>query len=324
MENSQTATKSIMTIPRRLLVLVYLILPVLLLVVLSDIFYFNSKLLPYMGIEALLLPVFIFIFNLPHIIASFFSFFDREYISYYRKYLFGYLPLLLLGTGLLLSIDFRLGFVLYMIYDIWHGVKQQVGVALILGAKPTWLHKVWTSLAFISASIAYVYILIPDMYPPAFVPFISPVLFIGVLSFFVSMVIMIWKSIPAVRWYIFSVSMLFILSYFFILSGYIFFAFLAIRFVHDVTAYAFYVTHDHNRKKSVGNNWFYKLLTSVPLPTLILTPFFGFLFAYMVRSAVDGLAYGYSIIVLIGMAHFYLESVMWKRGSPHRQYVKVV
>ena len=323
MENGKTAVNNFMMIPRPLLFHVYWIVPVLLGVVLYDMFYLNSQLLPYMGIEALFLPVFILLFNLPHIIASFFSFFDREYVSHYKKYLFGYLPLLLIGTGILLYVDYRLGIAFYLLNDIWHGIKQKVGIALILGAKPGWLHREWTLSAFFISSIAYVYIIFPDAYPPAIVPYISPVLFGGVVLFFISMIVMIWKSAPTVRWYIFSVSALLLCSYFFILAGYIFFSILAFRFVHDVSAFAFYVTHDHNRKQNGQKNWLYRFFTIVPAPVLILTPLLGFLFAYLVNTATDGLAIGYSIVVLIGMTHFYLESVMWKRGSPHRQYVKV-
>jgi len=118
--------------------------------------------------------------------------------------------------------------------------------------------------------------------------------------------------------------MLFLVSYFFILAGYIFFSILLFRFVHDVSAFAFYVTHDYNRKKNANKNFLYQLLTIVPLPFIILTPVLGLLFAYLVRTVTDGIAIGYSIIILICMSHFYLESVMWKRDTPHRKYVKVV
>lgn len=323
MESNQVGTASLMTIPKQLLLYVYLILPVLVLVIIADKFYFDSALLPYMGIEAILLPVFIFIFNLPHVIASFFSFFDREYVQHYRKQLFFYLPALLIATAVLLYVDYRLGIVFFLINDIWHGVKQKVGIALILGARPGWIHKVWTLLPFVTSSIAFVYFLRPDAYPDPILPFLSPILLVGAILLFISMVLMIWSSVPKVRLYIFSVSMLFLLSYFFILAGYIFFTVLAFRFVHDISAFAFYITHDHNRKQAGHKNWLYRMLASVPLPILVLTPVLGFLFAYIARTATNGLVIGYAILILISMSHYYLESVMWKRGSPHRQHVKV-
>ena len=144
MISEESKTANLLAIPRWLFLLVYPIVPVLLLIVFADMFYFDSVLLPYMGIEAILIPIFVFIFNLPHIIASFFSFFDREYVKYYQTHLFIYLPALLIATALLLYIDWRLGIAFFLINDVWHGIKQKVGIALILGAKPDWLHKAWT------------------------------------------------------------------------------------------------------------------------------------------------------------------------------------
>ena len=150
-----------------------------------------------------------FFFSLPHIISSFFSFFDNEYVSYYKKHLFLYLPALLIATATLLYVDYLLGIVFFLINDVWHGIKQKVGIALILGAKPNLLHKIWTFLPFVTSSIAFIYFIRPAAYPDAFLPFISPILFIGVILIFISMILMMYKNVPAVRWYIFSVSVLF-------------------------------------------------------------------------------------------------------------------
>jgi hypothetical protein len=324
MNSSESSITKQIAIPRWLLLTVYLIVPVLLLVTLADMFYFDSILLPYMGIEAILIPIFIFIFNLPHIIASFFSFFDKEYVQYYQRQLSFHLPALLIATALLLYIDWRLGIVFFLINDVWHGIKQKVGIALILGAKPDWVHKAWTISPFVVFAVAYIYFIIPDAYPEQLIPIISPTLLIGNVAILLLMIVMMMRAVPAVRWYIFNVSMLFLVSYFFVLAGYIFFAVLAFRFVHDVSAFAFYVSHDYNRNLNEQKNWLYRVLTSVPLPVIVLTPLLGFLFAYVVRTATEGIVIGYSIVVLICMAHYYLESVMWKRGAPHRQYVRVV
>ncbi len=47
--------REVKTIPKKLFLYVYLILPVLLFVALVDMFYFDFWLRPYMGIEAILL-----------------------------------------------------------------------------------------------------------------------------------------------------------------------------------------------------------------------------------------------------------------------------
>jgi hypothetical protein len=303
------------------------VLPILIFIVLLDVFYLDYAILPYAGIDAILLPLFVFIFNLPHIIASFFSFFDNDYISYYKKHLFFYLPLVLIATTVLLFINPLLGFVLFLVADVWHGVKQKVGIALILGAKPNWIFRTWMFIPFLSTSLVFAYLMIDFMFqsqfPDALLPFVSPTLFIGAILIFVSMLAMVWQSKPKVRLYIFCVSMFFLASYFFVLWGYVFFAILAFRFVHDVSAFAFYITHDYNRFKMNKSNWLYNLFSQIPLSIVILTPVLGYLFAYLIRQGADGLAIGYGIIVLIGMSHFYLEGIMWKRNSPHRKHVSV-
>lgn len=311
------------TIPKKLFLYVYLILPVLLFVALADMFYFDYWLRPYMGIEAILLPLFIFIFNLPHIIASLISFFDTEYVSYYKTHLFFYLPLLLIATALLLFVNFELGLAFFLISDVWHGIKQKTGIALILGARPGLLHHIWTFLPFATTAIVYMYFIVPTVFPDALEALISPTILAGMIAFFFVMLLKIWKSVPEVRLYIFLVSLLFFISYFFVLAGYIFLGILAFRFVHDVSAFAFYINHDQNRNKDGQKNIIYRALSSVPVPTLILTPLLAFVFAYITRTATNGIAIGYTIVILICMCHYYLESVMWKRGSLHRQQIKV-
>lgn len=311
-------------IPRRLLLSVYLIVPALVAVVFADLFYYDAILRPYMGIEALLLPVFVLVFNLPHIIASFFSFFDGEYVAHYKRHLFLYLPLVLIGTAILLYYDYRLGVAFFLINDVWHGVKQKVGIGLILGARPSFLFHAWKLLPFITTSIAILYFVSPSVIPDWFIQYISPILFFGAILILLTMIAMIIKSRASVRWYIFAVSGLFLASYFFILAHYIFFAILAFRFVHDVSAFAFYATHDQNRAKVGGKNWLYQLFGSIPISILVLTLILGFGLAALIRYATDGLAIGYSIVILIAMTHYYLEAVMWKRNSPHRQHIRVV
>lgn len=118
-------------------------------------------------------------------------------------------------------------------------------------------------------------------------------------------------------------AVLFVFGYFFILTGYIFLPILAFCSIHHITAFSFYMTHDYNRTKGGYLNCFYALISRVPIRVMLLTPVLGILIAYLVRASTEKLTFGFSIIVLICMAHFSLKNVMWKRGSPHRQFVRV-
>lgn len=315
--------KEIQTIPRSIFLYAYLILPLLFFIVVADIFFLNSKLLPHLGINALLLPLFIFIFNLPHIIASFVGFLDREYVGFYKKHLFLYLPLFLIATGILLFVNYELGLIFYFVNDVWHGLKQKAGIALILGARPGALHTVWTVIPFVLTSVIYVYLLLPQVFPLEIMHQVSMSILAGTVLFCLVTAIKVWKSAQKVRFYIFLFSIFFVFTYFFVLTGYVFFAILAFRFVHDVSAFAFYINHDHNRNLESKKNWLYQMLSFIPLPVVIITPFVAYLFAYIIRTVANGLEIVFSIVVLTGMTHFYLESIMWKRDSLHRKHVKV-
>lgn len=320
MENNPT---SLTVIPKKFLLLVYLVLPVLFFVFLADVYFFDSALLPYMGLTSMVLPLYLLFFELPHIIASFFGFADKEYFTHYKKHLLFFLPLILIATSILLYVNFSLGVTLYLVGTVWHGLKQQTGIALILGARPGLVHTAWTLIPVVITSLAYVYYIVPEVFPPQLVPLISPIILLGIISLLIITSIKMWQSVPKVRLYVLCVSSLFFFSYIFILSGYIFLAFFAVRFIHDLSAFAFYATHDQNRNVSERKNYLYKLFSLVPLPVLVLTPLLAVGFAYLTRVSTDGLAIGYVALVLMGMSHYYLESIMWKRDTPHRKYISV-
>lgn len=323
MENKIEATDNFMVVPKKFLLGAYIILPILVSVVLIDIFYFDRLLQPNLGVDAIYLPIFLFIFLLPHIIASLFSFFDSEYVSYYKKHLFIFLPIFLLITLVVLYFDYRYGLLLFFLTDAWHGIRQKVGIGLILGMKPGLVHRLWTYVPFATTSLVYVYFVLPEVVPNIIHKYISEILFIGALSIIFVSVLQLLRSDKKVYSYIILFLLFFLTSYFFVLANYIFFAFLAFRFVHDLNAFAFYVAHDHNRNREGYKNYFYKLFSATHIPILVLAPLLGFLFAYIVRSSANGVAIGYAIIILLCMSHFYLEGVMWKRESPHRKQILV-
>jgi len=302
MENSQPP--ELVKISKRYLLAVYLILPILFFIYVGDVWFFDSALLPYMGLTSLVLPLYILFFELPHIIASFFGFADKEYFNHYKKHLLFFLPLILIATGVLLYVNFALGVTLYLVGTVWHGLKQQTGIALILGARPGWVHSVWTLVPIIITSLAYIYYIVPEVFPVQLIAYISPIIFAGIFLLILITILKMWQSVPKVRLYVLCVSSLFFFSYLFILTGYIFLAFFAMRFVHDFSAFAFYTTHDQNRNQGERKNYIYKLFSAVPLPVFILTPLLAIGFAYLARTTAEGLTIGYVVLVLLGIAHY--------------------
>ena len=108
MENNITEANKKVVIPKKFLLSIYLVLPLLFFIFVVDVFRFDSSLLPYMGLSSMLLPLYILFFELPHIFASFFGFFDREYLSHYKRELSFYLPVILITFSTILYFNLEL------------------------------------------------------------------------------------------------------------------------------------------------------------------------------------------------------------------------
>jgi len=85
------------TISRRWLLAIYLIVPIVWLVVVVDLVALEGRLRAQLPPSPEDLFWFTVFFVLPHILASQFSFYDREYLSVYR-------PRLLVGVPLVLGV----------------------------------------------------------------------------------------------------------------------------------------------------------------------------------------------------------------------------
>jgi len=76
------------TIPFSTLLAVYAITPVLLLLAAADYLFFNGAIRSVLPAHPEDVFLFALLFNIPHAVASFFSFADKEYLSFYRSKLF--------------------------------------------------------------------------------------------------------------------------------------------------------------------------------------------------------------------------------------------
>jgi len=294
----------------------------LLLIFFVDVAFFYSALLPYMGTDTLLLPIYVFIFELPHIIASLLTFADRSYVQFYKKhFLFG-VPLLLLIVGILYYLNPQLTFLLYIITTIYHMTRQQTGIASIIAKTKGWWFNFWTASLIIATAVVLTLVLMPFLFTTTQAWWLSlTALFFVVLSLVAATVYVCQAKNNIGRLFIIATSIVFLTSYFFILVGYIFFAFFTLRFVHDITAFTFYVVHDHNRNMIAMKNSFYAMFRKIRLPFLVIVPLVSVVIALLIRIGVKESSIAVATMVLLGFTHYYVEAVMWKRGSPHRQQI---
>ena len=106
----------------------------------------------------------------------------------------------------------------------------------------------------------------------------------------------------------------------FYVMGYSFFAVFAPRIVHDLSGFAFYVVHDHNRNRGEVKNYLYQLLRFTRVPVFILTPVFGILVANALLQ-VNMIPAVETFLIVLSYFHYYTEGFMWKRDAIHRESV---
>jgi hypothetical protein len=313
---------SVKTISWRWLLALHLIIPVLLLVWFIDKTFFEYSLLPHMGMGALLLPLYLLVFELPHIIGSLLTFADAEYVRFYRGHLILGIPVLLGLVGGLLYFVPTLAFLFYILATMYHVLRQQTGIASILAKQKGFVFTVWTASMIVATSIMLALASVPATFSFLEVRLYSLVALLAVGVSTVAGVLFALKSKTLLgRYYILATTLLVGTSYFFALVSYFFFAVFVIRFVHDVTAFTFYVVHDQNRNASTVHNYFYALLAKIKIPLLIGVPLASIIIALVLRLGISGTTVATAITVLFGFAHYYVEAVMWKRDSLHRQQI---
>jgi hypothetical protein len=298
----------------------FLIVPLLVGIFVFDVWFQDQAWQKYFSLATLFLPLYLLIFELPHIIASVIGFFDREYLQSYRKTLFLWLPLIFMGLGFLIWYNFILAVLVYLVATMYHVIRQQTGIALMFTVPKGVWHAVWSWSLVIGGSLLFIEYA-RNFYSLAFgwPEYLIEVFFgISILAGFVLMrFVKVWSGIM----YICMTSAMVLASYFFMAFAYPFLAVFVVRFVHDVTAFLFYITHEMNRNEDSIHNYLYQYLPLVPISLIVLVPLLAVFIGLVLRESVPDATTLFTIVIFLSFAHYVLESVMWKRDAPHRQHI---
>lgn len=307
----------------RALLWVYAVIPAILLVIFGDMLFFDGSLKIALPRQPDSLAYWTILFGFPHIFASMVTFVDREYIEHYKW------PLLRgLGMGFLAAVisPIILGssgfFLILALYTVYHMVMQQYGISLmLLQHKPDQFFQMYRWLSVISAFSGYLYIYLP---PSDDARSLLLVLSLGCCVFASMAGVKFLRTAIAAKPLPRHIVMYFVASMLMIPAsvgvaglGYGFFAIVLPRAIHDITGFIVYMAHDQNRNRSRVINPFYWPFARVGIP-----PYFACVPIAMILSYV--LLYqmgktGMIIAIILGFAHYYLEGIMWRRGSLHRQ-----
>jgi hypothetical protein len=309
-------------VPKKALLLVHLIVPVLLAVAILDQYVFDSVLKPHLQLTATAFLFYLLFFDLPHIVGSFVSYADKEYITQYKKQLLA-VPFVVLAVYFLYMYDFTLLFILYGLYTMWHVMRQQAGITRMFLGPAGILHEVWifSAIVMYSSGFFLVFKRAGSSVPP------SDTLFVIMQAAFAVFVLLSFLYFLKVRGrqrqglIFLGCTMAIVASGFYFLQvGYVFLTLFVLRFVHDVTAFFFYAVHDSNRNYETAPNYFYKFFKLFPVPLVVITPLFAIVVVLAFRHFGHVIFHIDLIIIALGIVHYYLEGFMWKRDSPHRRY----
>ena len=304
--------------PISLLLAIYLILPVSLILVASDIVLMNNtirSLLPANPETTLWYGI---IFGLPHILASMVTLVDREYLSYFKSELYFGLPIIfLLTSGLIIFASPILVFAIMTTFTIIHVVGQQVGISKILSRQNGIAFTIWKWCLLILAVFMMFRVSTPQQYWPENYYWILNVFSILAVLSLIPFIWIIIKPMPSSgRWYMASTQLMVVLTLMYAETGYSFLCILVPRFVHDCSAFLFYVFHDINRNKDVHHNVLYGLFKIRGKMIFWFIPIFA-----IGAAAVFNYFLHPSIIMSIIFFHYFMERKMWRGNAPLRQQI---
>jgi hypothetical protein len=254
------------------------------------------------------------VFVLPHIFASMFTFADREYLAAYRLPLLWGIPGVVLLTVCLGYVGGLFAGMVFWGATLWHVLAQQTGIARVFARTPGWwLMSVWgwsLVVAFTGTGVGL---------------FWRPALLASLALLAVSTVLCVPVAFRTKNrtgfFYVWGTQAMTILTGVTALAGYPFLAILLPRVVHDVTAFTFYLVHDHNRNRGVSHNVLLGGLSFTRAPVVVLALLLPISVNVLFQLSKLGAE---SVVIALSFFHYFTESFMWKRRAPHRAQVPVL
>lgn len=319
----------------------YAIIPIAILLVAVDQLFLDKLLLnTYLPVSPREWAFWAIVFNFPHIVSSFITLAEKEYLTHYRKKLLNGLSVIvtsvlfvvvllpMLVSKPVADLSYSALYVVFATYTMYHLMAQQFGIGMMLmKAKPTRSYELWRLLATVPTATMYLMIFAKSSMVASTIGsytlweigtvvagvFLIPVTALG---------IHLTKGANSNKgkfYFLSNISML-VIVYMFFLMDYSVLVIAVPRFLHDVTAFIVYSTHDHNRNLESKPNFIYRYLAFLPIPTLILCPILAIGVANTILLVPENIIAPF--LFMCGFFHYYLESFVWKREAIHRHSVK--
>ena len=323
----------------KLLLGLYAIIPVCLLLRFFDSWFWHDYLqqsLPNSPYHFILFQIMV---GTPHIIASTVVLASNaEYLSRYKFNIIGMTIAIALAYSIgNMVIPYRVLYLIVATWTVFHVLKQQHGIAKGICRLPD---KEYTQILWLSVAAGvciYVGIFLNQNLTDGQTFWLKSAA--GLLC--IALIACTIKSHHYVtttfgKWFLWSNVLLVLCSFYLYQQHYFFLAILAPRFVHDATAYVFYVTHDYNKHHKHPQNLIYRYAARCGIHVFLVLPAISFFLAFILQAygdtmvnAITRFFWGtefYKVITLgllgyLALMHYYTEAFTWKSDSPYRQFI---
>lgn len=296
----------------------YSVIIITLILTFLDQIFFNSSIKNYLPTMPEDLLIYALFMGYPHIFASFFSLFDKEYYKEYKNKLNYGIPLVLIFTISMMFLKYEYTMLILIIITSYHIVRQYIGINKILFKTKIKYVEFWTWLNIILVSIYYILSGYEANFKFSFNLSTIGLFFVILFILFGIYYLIKIKNIKAKILFLLNIVALLVSVYFFY-TGYIFFAILIPRFIHDVTAFIFYINHDSNRKKLSNSNILYKYVKN----NIFYISFFLILISVILNYIFTFIEYVLIFLLFINYLHYYIESFIWKNNTIHRKTLEL-
>lgn len=336
---SASLTSNRLTVSFRVLLGLYLIIPLCLVLYGFDTAFWDGYLRENLPTRPTHLVLFQILFGTPHILASNILLFSNgEYFQLYKRNVIWATLIIALVFGVgSLFIPYYAFYVAVAGWTVFHVLKQQHGVVRGLCQLPNWAYQSLLWLSVCAGLLIYIGIFLHRHLEPntAFwlqnsAGFLTTLLVL--LAFYAQ------RFAPTVfgKTFLWANVFLVVSSFYLYVQEYYFFAILIPRLVHDATAYVFYVTHDFNKHSLQPQNALYRLAKRYSISIYLVLPVLSFALAFVLQAYGDAViewltqaVFGVEIhkVITLGvlgyfaLMHYYCEGLTWRAGSPYRQFI---
>ena len=323
----------------RLLLGLYCIIPLCVLLQCLDSWLWQDFLRSNLPSSPYHFVLFQILFGTPHIIASnILLASNSDYLKHYRRHII--LMTIAIAIAYVVGNQLLPYTVLYSFVACWtvhHVLKQQYGIGRGVCQLPDGVFKLLLCLSVLTGVAIYLGIFLRKGLDAQQLIWIKNLAGMGCIMLFLAGFIFQDKVSTAFgKWFYWANIFLVLSSFYLFMQQQYFMAILVPRFVHDATAYIFYVTHDYNKHNLNPQNFVYRAARRCNLHVFLVLPLLSFAAAFALQAYGDaavnwitqnilGVEFykvvSFGLLGYLALMHYYMEGLTWQKDSPYRKYI---